>query len=140
MKKGFKPMSGADGWQLSNINVLSSAAHLAALSIFEEAGIDNLRTKSIRLTGFLEFLLKQIPDADNKLKILTPSDPEARGCQLSLFFSGRGRRIHEALESRHVLCDYRDPDVVRIAPTPLYNTFEEVYIFYEIINEVLNEG
>lgn len=137
MQKGFKPMQGADGWQLSNVNILSSAAHLAALEIYDEAGIDALREKSLKLTGYLEYLLKQFNLSEDVLRIITPSDPEARGCQLSLLVSKNGKAIFEHLTRSGVVADWREPDVIRIAPVPLYNTFEDVYNFCEILKKVI---
>jgi kynureninase len=139
MKKGFKPMKGADGWQLSNVNVLSSAAHLAALELFEQAGMMKLRSKSILLTGYLEHLLRELPGYGTVLEILTPSEANNRGCQLSVYFKGKGSKVQKALQDKAILCDYREPDVVRVAPVPMYNTFEEVNHFSRVIKAVLDE-
>lgn len=143
MENDFKPASGVDGWMLSNVNVLSTAAHLASLEIFHEAGIHNLREKSIKLTGYLDFLLKDI-GTQSVFRIITPSDPNFRGCQLSLFFDRRGKEIFDHFSKHNIIADWRvsnvsDPQkgVIRIAPTPLYNRFEEVYSFYEILKDVL---
>lgn len=130
MKKGFIPMEGADGWQLSNVNILPATAHLAALTIFEEAGgIQKLREKSLKLTGYLEFLLKEITAGQHIVKIITPENPEERGCQLSLFFHEKGRAVFEQLEKDGIIVDWREPNVIRVAPVPLYNSFEDVYRF-----------
>lgn len=143
MQKGFKPMPGADGWQLSNVNVLGSAAHLASLEIFEKVGIKALREKSLLLTGFAEFLLNSI--ADNKLKILTPSNENERGCQLSILILENGRDVFDQLTEHGVIADWREPNVagqggvIRIAPIPLYNSFIDVYKFYQLLKEALNE-
>ena len=137
MKKGFVPMPGADGWQLSNVNILSSAAHLAALEIYDEAGMDALRQKSVKLTGFMEYLLNEFNLGDDVLKIITPSDTAARGCQLSLLVSKNGKAIFEHLTRSGVVADWREPDVIRVAPVPLYNTFEDVYNFCEILKKVI---
>lgn len=137
MKKGFIPMTGADGWQLSNVNILSSAAHLAALEIYDEAGIEPLREKSLKLTGYLEYLLKEFNLPEDVLRIITPSDPNQRGCQLSLLVSKNGKSIFEHLTRAGVVADWREPDVIRIAPVPLYNTFEDVYNFCEILKKVI---
>lgn len=132
MKKGFIPMPGVDGWQLSNFPVLSGAAHLASLEIFQQAGIKNLRKKSLLLTGYLEFLLKEI-DAEQKFfTLLTPSNPNERGCQLSIYMNQKGKKVFSALSKAGVLADWREPNVIRVAPVPLYNTFEEVFRFAEI--------
>ncbi len=137
MKKGFKPMHGADGWQLSNVNVLSSAAHLASLKIFEEAGMSALRTKSIQLTGFLAYLIKTNCAPD--VTIITPENEDERGCQLSLVVKEKGRFVFEQLTNAGVIADWREPEVIRVAPVPLYNTFEEVYQFTAIIKEALGK-
>ena len=137
MKKGFKPMTGADGWQLSNVNVLSSAAHLASLEIFEEVGIDALRKKSLKLTGYLAHLLDELKLDKTKLEVITPKEAQARGCQLSLLVHQNGRKVFDALTAAGVISDWREPNVVRIAPVPLYNTFEEAYDFVEILKNTI---
>lgn len=137
MKKGFQPMPGADGWQLSNVNVISTASHLAALELFDEVGIEKLRKKSLKLTGYLEFLIKDIAGDSGIFEIITPSDPEQRGCQLSIFFHKDGRRLFDALAAAGVIADWREPNVIRIAPVPLYNRYEDVYQFAHILKENL---
>jgi kynureninase len=134
MEKGFIPMEGADGWQLSNVNVLSTAAMLASLEIFDRAGMPALRAKSMQLTGYLEFLVSRIPN----VKILTPSNPDERGCQLSLSItSGNGKEIFNQLTEQGILVDWREPDVIRAAPVPLYNTFNDVYRLGETLEKQL---
>ncbi len=125
MQKGFQPMEGADGWQLSNVNVLSTSALLASLEIFQRAGIAALRSKSILLTGFLENLISNIEG----IKIITPADPSERGCQLSMEISGNvnGKQILTSLSEKNIVIDWREPNVIRVAPVPLYNTFQDVY-------------
>lgn len=137
MKKGFQPMTGIDGWQLSNFPILSAAAHLASLDVFDRAGIKNLRKKSLLLTGYLEFLLKDMDPDKKHFEILTPSDPKARGCQLSIFMKHDGKKIFKKLATAGVIADWREPGVIRVAPTPLYNTFEEVFRFAEIMRNGL---
>lgn len=137
MKKGFIPMEGADGWQLSNVNVLTSAAHMAALEITNEAGIDALRKKSLQLTGFLDFLLTNLNLDKEQLEVLTPKNPEERGCQLSLFVNKNGKQIFDKITSKGVVADWREPNVIRVAPVPLYNTFEDVYRFVELLKEAI---
>ncbi|MEM9328485.1 MAG: kynureninase [Bacteroidota bacterium] len=133
MENVFKPMQGADGWQLSNMNILGSAAHHASLEIFEAAGMDRLRAKSLKLTAYLETLLQDNVTIRPNIKILTPSNPEERGCQLSLFLPNHGKEIFDELINRGVVLDWREPNVIRVAPTPLYNTFEEVATFVHIL-------
>ena len=137
MKKGFKPMPGVDGWQLSNFPVLSGAAQLASLEIFQQAGIKNLRKKSIQLTGYLEFLLKRIDPDQKHFLIITPSNPKDRGCQLSIQMKQNGCKVFNRIMKDGVMADWREPDVIRVAPVPLYNTFVEVFRFSEIFKKAL---
>ena len=124
MKKGFKPMEGAAGWQLSNAQVIPMAIHKASLELFEQAGIENLRKKSEKLTGYLEFILK---DFSSHLTIITPSDPKQRGCQLSIIVKEDGKKLFEYLESQNIIPDWREPDVIRMSAVPMYNSFEDVF-------------
>jgi len=122
----FKPIPGAFGFRLSNPHVLCTASLLASLNIFEEAGILELRKKSIILTGYLELLINQELDP-SQVTIITPSDPKQRGCQLSLYLNKRDvSEVSKMLEEEGILCDVRKPDVLRVSPTPLYNTFSDV--------------
>ena len=127
MKKGFKPMRGAEGWQLSNAQIFSFAAHKASLDIFDAAGIDNLREKSLQLTGYLEYVLHQANHDKNLFRIITPTTPSERGCQLSLLTDGRGKALFNYLSDNGVIADWREPNVIRFAPVPLYNSFEDVW-------------
>jgi kynureninase len=139
MKKGFIPMPGADGWQLSNVNVLSTAVHLASLSLFEEAGMTTLRTKSVALTGFLEFLIQDIQlRHPGILRMLTPTSPIERGCQISLYFEKYGKAVFEDLWENGITTDWREPNVIRVAPVPLYNSYEDVWALYEGISKALS--
>lgn len=138
MKKGFRAMPGADGWQLSNHPILPAAVHLAALEIFQEAGIKNLRAKSVRLTAYLEFILNELDPGHEYFSLLTPVDPEARGCQLSLYMKKSGRKIFDHITASGVIADWREPDVIRLAPVPLYNTFEEVFRFGEVFRKAIS--
>lgn len=133
MTPDFEPTPGAQGWMMSNPPVLSMAALKASLDIFEEAGLERLRDKSIKLTGYLEFLLKQIPG----VSIFTTEDPTARGCQLSVRISKDGRKVFDALSKAGVICDWREPDCIRLAPVPLYNTFGEAFAVAGIFSEIL---
>jgi kynureninase len=99
--------------------------------LFDEAGIDNLRKKSITLTNYLEFLLKQLSNIS--FEIITPENPDERGAQLSLYFKHDGRRIHDAMHNNGIIVDYREPGVIRVAPAPMYCSFADVYRFYEIL-------
>jgi kynureninase len=138
MEPGFRPIPGAEGWQLSNPPILSLAAIRASLDVFMEAGgMEPLREKSLRLTGYLEWLLAR--EIGDSVEILTPADPRQRGCQLSLRVnsSRSGKTVLERLEASGVICDWREPDVIRVAPVPLYNRYEEVYRFVEILSNAL---
>lgn len=135
MKKGFKPMNGVDGWQLSNFPILPGAAQLASLEIFQQAGIKNLRKKSLLLTGYLEFLLNDIKS--DSFKILTTTKKEERGCQLSIYMNKNGKKVFDTITKAGVIADWREPNVIRVAPVPLYNTFEEVFRFAEIFKKAL---
>ena len=123
MTPGFLPAPGADGWQVSTPNILGLALHRAAISITAEAGIAALRQKSEQLTGFLEYVLTPFED----IQILTPTEPNQRGCQLSLLVRKNGKSLFNYLAERGIIGDWREPDCIRLAPTPLYNTFEDVW-------------
>ncbi len=129
MKKGFVPQAGAAGWQQSNAQIFPMAIHRASLEIFQEAGIDNLRGKSELLTGYLEFIIKEYNrfHPHQRLQIITPADTRDRGCQLSLVAEHNGREIFNKLTAAGIVADWREPDVIRMAPVPLYNTFEDVF-------------
>jgi kynureninase len=136
MREEFVPRAGADGWQLGNPPILALAPVLASLQIFEEAGIEALRARSVRMTSALLALLDRLPAG--RVEILTPRRPDERGCQISLRLRGGGaRRLHDALAQRGVVCDVREPDVLRLAPVPLYNTFHEIGRFAGILQELL---
>ena len=135
MKKGFVPMPGVDGWQISNFPVLTGAAHLAALEIFEDAGMKAIRAKSLLLTGLLVHLLRYLDPAGETFTVITPQDPRARGCQLSILMKRNGRPVFDKITKKGVIADWREPDVIRVAPIPLYNNFEDVYRFAEIFGK-----
>lgn len=136
MKKGFKPMRGAEGWQLSNAQIFSFAAHKASLDIFDKAGMENLRAKSLLLTGFLEFVLSEANKDKNLFKIITPTNPAERGCQLSLLTDEHGKSLFNYLTDNGVMADWREPNVIRFAPVPLYNSFEDVWRLGELIKHI----
>lgn len=133
MPRDFAPQSGAAGWQLSNAPVLTMAAFGASLELFTQVGMAALRRKSVALTAFLESCLAEV--GTDRLTVITPSDPDARGCQLSLRVHQGGQALHDELTRRGVFCDFRRPDVVRVAPVPLYNRFEDVRFFAQIVRE-----
>ena len=134
MEKNFQPKPGADGWLLSTTQVFNMAALKTSLHLFESAGMKNIRMKSLQLTGYLEFLIKQL--AHLNFEIITPTDPTQRGAQLSLYFKERGKQIHQKLVDNGIVVDFREPGVIRVAPAPLYNSFEDVYRFYELLMEI----
>lgn len=135
MPDRFAPVAGADGWQLSNPPVLALAPLRASLALFDEAGIPALRARSLRLTGALEHLLQDLPAG--RCRLLTPSDTERRGCQLSLRIPGGAQTVFEGLRSRGVLPDLRKPDVIRLAPVPLYNTFSDCWRAFTALRTLL---
>ncbi|HYG39313.1 MAG TPA: kynureninase [Cytophagales bacterium] len=137
MEKGFKPMEGVAGWQLSNVPIISLAVQRASLDIFEEAGMDNILQKGKQLTGYLEFLLKQTQDVSPCFDIITPSDPSQRGCQLSLYFKKNAEEIYQRLIEHGVSVDMRRPNVIRVTPVPLYNTFQEVFHFSKRFDSII---
>jgi kynureninase len=134
LESDFVPRPGADGWQLSNPPVLALAPVRASLALFDEAGLAALRARSERLTGYLQFLLDRLPPG--RVEVLTPREPERRGCQLSLRVADRPREALRALQAEGVVCDFREPDVLRVAPVPLYNTFHEVWTFAHTLGRV----
>jgi kynureninase len=139
MEKGFHAIPTAEGWQLSNAPVLSMAAHKAALDIFDEAGMDVLQQKSRLMTDYLLFILDGVnTERHHKIiELITPRHYEERGCQVSMLMRERGREIFDNLVAQGVMADWREPDVIRIAPVPLYNTFEEIFRFGNIIHATL---
>jgi len=137
MRVGFDPTPTADGWQLSNPPILSLAGTRSSLDLFEKAGFDNLREKSIKLTGFLEFLIDELKDSS--ISILTPRNASERGCQLSIQMKNADRSLFEKLTAKEVVADWREPDVIRIAPAPLYNSFTDVYEFIQQLKHCLHD-
>jgi kynureninase len=131
----FKPIPGAEGWQISNPPILQMAALRASLEIFDEVGMPALREKSERLTGYLEFLIQDL--GDERIYIITPVNPVERGCQLSLKVKNNDKSLFEKLVARGISADWREPGVIRVAPAPLYNTYLEIYRFSEILRECL---
>lgn len=127
MRKGFRPMRGAEGWQLSNAQIFSFAAHKASLDIFHEAGMDALRAKSLLLTAFLQFVLDEANTNGSRFRIITPRDSAQRGCQISVLTDSTGRELYQRLAAQGVVADWREPNVIRLAPVPLYNSFEDVW-------------
>ena len=137
MRHEFDVLPGAEGWQLSNPPILSMAAIKASLDIFNEVGIKKLTKKSKKLTGYFEFLITKFNNQD--IKIITPSDSDKRGCQLSIQVKNANKTLHKKLTDVGVISDWREPDVIRCAPVPLYNSFEDVYKMVEKLKDILND-
>lgn len=135
MEKGFKPIESAEGWQLSNAPILSMAAHRASVDMFNEAGMPTLITKSKQLTAYLEFCLNRINKGH--FEIITPENPAERGCQLSLLFNANGRKVFDYLTQQGIIADWRNPNVIRVAPVPMYNSFTDVYRLVKAIEQAL---
>jgi kynureninase len=135
MGPNFKPLAGAEGWQISNPPIFQLASLRASLEIFDVATMPALRAKSERLTGYLEFLLSEIDDA--RISVITPNDPSARGCQLSIRVKDADKTLFDAITSKGVFADWREPDIIRVAPVPLYNSFEDVFRFASILRDCL---
>ncbi|MCF6349028.1 MAG: kynureninase [Flavobacteriaceae bacterium] len=138
MRQPFDIIAGAEGWQLSNPPILSMAAIKASLDMFNEVGMDALRKKSKKLTGYFEFLINALEN--DSIKIITPENPEERGCQLSIQVANADKSLHKKLTEAHIITDWREPDVIRCAPVPLYNTFQDVYYMVETLSLILSEG
>ncbi|MEO5909865.1 MAG: kynureninase [Pelobium sp.] len=129
MDKGFIPEAGAEGWQVSTSPILLMATHKAALQVMNEAGFEKLRKKSILLTSYLEFIIQKVNDqvGEEFLKIITPTNANERGCQLSIICKRSGKTLFDALAAQNIIGDWREPNVIRLSPVPLYNTFSEIY-------------
>lgn len=136
MRHEFDVLSGAEGWQLSNPAILSMAAIRASLDLFESAGFKNIIHKSKTLTGYLEFLIKGLND--DRINIITPENQEERGCQLSIQVKSANKELHSQLTQIGVISDWREPDVIRVAPAPLYNSYQDVFEFVQRLKKVLN--
>ena len=135
MRQPFDVLEGAEGWQLSNPPILSMAAIKASLDMFNLVGMEALREKSEKLTGYFEFLINQINSDD--IKIITPSNRKERGCQLSIQVKNADKSLHKKLTENNIITDWREPDVIRCAPVPMYNSFEDVYRMVTILQTLL---
>lgn len=140
MEPGFQPMEGAEGWQLSNAPVLGMAAHLASLTIFEEVGMQAISTKRDDLTAYLEFIIQEVSKESKKadFEIITPKEKNRRGAQLSILAHGQGKELFDKMSAEGVVADWREPNVIRIAPAPLYNSYEDVYRFGQILKAAIS--
>ena len=135
MRHEFDALPGAEGWQLSNPPILSMAAIRASLDTFKQAGFENLRAKSETLTGYLEFLLDELDNDD--INIITPRNKDERGCQLSIQVKNADKALHTKLTQAGVISDWREPNVIRVAPAPLYNSYEDVFEFVTRLKSIL---
>lgn len=142
MQKQFHPIPGAAGWQISTAPVMSLAPHRASLALFDRAGMKVLRRKSELLTAYLQWQLSELNKKKQRFQILTPTDPAERGCQISIYFPRGGKKLFDHLSANSVICDWREDNlfhsgggVIRIAPTPMYNTFEEVHYFAALVDK-----
>jgi len=138
MRDAFEPIPTAEAWQLSNPPIMALAAVWASLKIFDEVGMPALRSKADRLTGYLEFLVNSL--GEDLVQIVTPSDPTQRGSQLSIQVKSADKKLFEKITEAGVIADWREPDVIRVAPVALYNSFEDVYRFYEILKFAMSEN
>jgi kynureninase len=140
MEPTFDPIQGADGWQISNLPVLSLAPYLASVEMFAEIGMDALIEKRDRITAYLEFILHEIDkEVTSSFEIITPPNPSERACQLSVFLHGEGRSLFDYLMKNGVITDWREPNVIRLAPVPLYCSFEDMYHFGQILKRGILE-
>jgi kynureninase len=141
MEPNFDPVQGADGWQISNLPILSLAPYLASVELFAEIGMEALNAKRNTITSYLEFVLHEIDrEVKGNFEIITPSNPSERGCQLSVFLHGEGRTLFDYLMKNGVIVDWREPNVIRLAPVPLYTSFEDIYHFGQILKSgILNK-
>jgi kynureninase len=138
MDRTFKPMPTAEAWQVSNAPVFSMAVHRVALEQFDRAGIANLRAKSEQLTAYLAFIVAEVAKATGtNLEVITPNDPAQRGCQLSILAHGHGKALFNKLTERGLIADWREPNVIRVAPVPMYNSYEDVWRFGQILSECI---
>jgi kynureninase len=134
MQPGFDPMESAEAWQLSNAPVLMMAAHKASLDLFAQTSMQALRAKSVALTSYLEFVLNAVADkTGQEMELVTPKDPAQRGCQISMRLKGRTKQVVRDLAAQGVIVDWREPDTIRLAPVPMYNSFEDVYRLGEVL-------
>jgi kynureninase len=135
MPDKFTPQAGAEGWQLSNPPILPMASLRASLELFSEVGMPSLRQKSIKLTNFLEECINTL--LPNEVQCITPPDAKDRGCQLSLRIHKQGKQVFQQLEKNGIIADWREPDIIRVAPVPMYNTFKEAFEFSERLKEII---
>ena len=136
MEQNFEPVHGADGWQVSNLPILSLAPYLASVTLFDEVGMEKMLLKRDYITAYLEFILKEIDkEVKGNFEIITPQNQTERACQLSVYFHGEGKSLFEYLMKNGVVTDWREPNVIRFAPVPLYTSYEDIYNFGQILKK-----
>ena len=133
LERDFHPIPTADGWQISNPPIFAMVPMKSSLKIYEEVGMKAFRAKSLKLTGYMEFLINQ--KLGKNIKIITPANPEERGCQLSLVVNGNTKKFHDYLAKNGIISDFRKPNVIRVAPIPFYNSFHEVWRFVDVASK-----
>ncbi|MFY8096951.1 MAG: kynureninase [Flavobacterium sp.] len=140
MEPTFDPVEGANGWQVSNLPVLSLAPYLASVEMFEEVGMEKLIQKRNQITSYLEFILHEIDKevASAEFEVITPANQNERGCQLSVYLHGQGKELFNSLMQNGVITDWREPNVIRLAPVPFYTSFEDMYDFGQILKKLIN--
>ena len=126
-------MLGAAGWQLSNAQIFSMAVHKVSLDMFDEVGMDPLREKAVLMTGYLEFLIEHLNEQQQRFRIITPKDPAQRGCQLSILTGEEGKKLFDYLTENGVIADWREPNVIRVAPVPMYNSFKDCWRLADLL-------
>ncbi len=140
MEPNFDPVHGANGWQVSNLPILSLAPYLASVEMFDEVGMDALIEKRNKITAYLEFVLEEIDkEVDSTFEVITPKNPEERANQLSVFLHGEGKELFHYLMKNGVITDWREPNVIRLAPVPLYCSYEDMYRFGQILKQGISE-
>lgn len=140
MEPTFDPVEGANGWQVSNLPVLSLAPYLASVEMFEEVGMEKLIQKRNQITSYLEFILHEIDKevASAEFEVITPANQNERGCQLSVYLHGQGKELFNSLMQNGVITDWREPNVIRLAPVPFYTSFEDMYDFGQVLKKLIN--
>jgi kynureninase len=139
MGPAFDPIPTAESWSMSNAPVFNMIAHEISLGIFSEVGMQTLREKSLQLTAYLDFVLNEVMQSTGqKLTRITPEDPTQRGCQLSVIVEGYDRKLVNKLYEQGVVVDWREPNVIRLAPVPLYNSFEDIYKLGKVLEQIFN--
>ena len=141
MEPKFDPVRGAEGWQISNLPILSLAPYLASVDMFAEVGMDKLIAKRNLITAYLEFILQEIDKEleGAEFEVITPTNPAERACQLSVYLHGQGRELFDRLMKNGVITDWREPNVIRLAPAPFYCSFEDMYEFGQILKRLILE-